>query len=968
MSLRFFHTDLVIAGAMVMIGFLLPCQAELLPPGNRQLPPDVHAWIHATVVVSPEKTLTNATLVVRRGRVEAVGTDITPPPDARVWDLAGLRIYPGFIEPYLVQGGSASALQTGAFSPIRQSAQATSGAGIRFFGVPGEEQDPGNPGAGSEWSNVTPEKSMADAFTVDSKIFEEMRDLGFTVACLVPDKGLFRGQSALIALGEANPNELLLRPRLFQHIVLDPESGKDNAYPKSLMGVLAVWRQTLLDAQHWDASQKDYESHSRERTRPPFNPSFDALQSAIQGKQRVLVEPGSALMMSRASKIAREFGLSYALVACGQEWRRLDLMESIDTTFVVPLNFPSAPKLPSEEDWEQIALDDLRAWDWAPENPVMLKRKGRKITFTTHGLGDRSDFRKNLRRAIDRGMEESEALAALTTIPAELCGVSDQMGTLETGKLANLTIVEGGGYFDPESRVREVWVDGKRYASKSEANAPKKDKEAEATDKAKQKANAQRDLEKQRVAHTPLEGRGPLTTNDSVFVRGATVWTSGPEGNLENASLWVEHGKFRAIGVQVTLPEELRGKILEIDGRGLHVTPGIIDAHNHSMILGLVNESTLPSTAMVRIADVINSEAPTLHEQLAGGLTVANELHGSANPIGGQNAVIKLKDGASPDDLIFAGAPPGIKFALGENVKQSNWGERNVTRFPQTRMGVPIFYENRFTAAQQYLQSWEQYRKGGGLAPRRDLELEALGEILQGKRLIHCHSYRQDEILAFLRVMERFHIQVATLQHVLEGYKIADEIARHGAGGSCFSDWWGYKFEVYDAIPYAGSLMRERGVVVSFNSDSSDLARRLNLEAAKAVKYGNTPEIEALKFVTLSPAKQLHVADRVGSLEVGKDGDFAIWSKSPLDSTSQCLQTWIEGRKYFDRSLEKELTERRVAERTKLIEKAKKMADGGGESAGSEPARASFFRQALETSRRYGVLHCQDCQQQRSAP
>src|SRR5207245_471464 len=288
----------------------------------------------------------------------------------------------------------------------------------------------------------------------------------------------------------------------------------------------------------------------------------------------------------------------------------------------------------------------------------------------------------------------------------------------------------------------------------------------------------------------------------------------------------------------------------------------------------------------------------------AGGLTTANLLHGSANPIGGQNCVIKLRDGASPEELVFEGAPSGIKFALGENVKQSNWGEKFVTRFPQTRMGVRTFIANRFTAAQEYLAEWEAYRRKSGseaqgaLPPRRDLELEAIGEILQGKRWIHCHSYRQDEILMLTRLIESFGVKIATFQHVLEGYKVADEIAKHGAGASTFADWWAYKFEVYDAIPYNGSLMHERGVVVSFNSDSSELARRLYQEAAKAVKYGGTSEQEALKFVTLNPAKQLRIDKWVGLLEPGKDADFAVWSKSPLDSGTVCLQTWVDGRKY----------------------------------------------------------------------
>jgi N-acetylglucosamine-6-phosphate deacetylase len=367
---------------------------------------------------------------------------------------------------------------------------------------------------------------------------------------------------------------------------------------------------------------------------------------------------------------------------------------------------------------------------------------------------------------------------------------------------------------------------------------------------------------------------------------------------------------------------------------------------------------------MVRIGDVVNSEADTIHQQLAGGLTTANLLHGSANPIGGQNQVIKLREGETPEGLKFKGAPQGIKFALGENVKQANWGDKFTTRFPQTRMGVPAFYVNRFTAAQQYEKEWADFRAGkASVPPRRNLELEAIGEIIAGTRLIHCHSYRQDEILVFLRTMEQFGVKVATLQHILEGYKVADEIAKHGAGASAFSDWWAYKVEVMDAIPFAGSLLRDRGVLVSFNSDSSDLARRLNIEAAKAVKYGNTPEAEALKFVTINPAKQLRIDQWVGSLENGKDGDFVVWSGNPLSSSSVCLQTWIEGRKYFDRDAAHVRRDALKAERLALIVKAKKLAgEGGGADKGSESARAAFFQRALETSRQLGVEMCQDCE------
>jgi N-acetylglucosamine-6-phosphate deacetylase len=355
----------------------------------------------------------------------------------------------------------------------------------------------------------------------------------------------------------------------------------------------------------------------------------------------------------------------------------------------------------------------------------------------------------------------------------------------------------------------------------------------------------------------------------------------------------------------------------------------------------------------------LNSETDNLHQQLAGGITLINLLHGSANPIGGQNCVIKLKDGAPPEYLIFKDAPPGIKFALGENVKQSGWGDRFTTRFPQTRMGVRTFIDNRFTAAQRYLAAWAKHRAQGGLPPRRDLELEAIGEIIEGKRWIHCHAYRQDEMIMLLRLMESFKVRIGTFQHTLEGYKIADEIAAHGAGGSCFSDWWAYKFEVYDAIPYAGSLMRDRGVLVTFNSDSSELARRMYLEAAKAVKYGGTPEPEALKFVTFNAAKQLLVDHRVGSLEPGKDADFAIWSHSPLDYRTVCLETWIEGRQYFERSNAALRAAGLAAERERLLARARQLAAGPGKGREkSSENEAGFFDAPLE--RQYEGLdrHC----------
>ena len=406
---------------------------------------------------------------------------------------------------------------------------------------------------------------------------------------------------------------------------------------------------------------------------------------------------------------------------------------------------------------------------------------------------------------------------------------------------------------------------------------------------------------------------------DVVLVRQATIWTSGPQGRLENADLLVRKGEIVAVGRGIAVP----AGALVIDGAGKHVTAGLIDAHSHTAITGGVNEGTNVVTAEVRIADVLDPEDIGIYRELAGGLTAANLLHGSANSIGGQNQVIKLRWGSDAEGLRFAGAPPGIKFALGENPKQSNWGVQR-RRFPQTRQGVEESIRERFAAAGDYRRRWAEHRRkpdASRVPPRRDLQLEALVEILDGKRLVHAHSYRADEILMLIETAKRFGFRVATFQHVLEGYKVADEIAAHGAGASTFSDWWAYKYEVIDAIPWNGTLMTRRGVNVSFNSDSDELARRLNLEAAKAVRYGGLSETDALAMVTINPARQLGVADRVGSLEAGKDADFVIWSGDPLSTYSVCEQTWVDGRKYFDRVADLERRKQTAAERDALLAK-----------------------------------------------
>jgi N-acetylglucosamine-6-phosphate deacetylase len=404
----------------------------------------------------------------------------------------------------------------------------------------------------------------------------------------------------------------------------------------------------------------------------------------------------------------------------------------------------------------------------------------------------------------------------------------------------------------------------------------------------------------------------------AVVFRDATVWTSADAGKLSGADVYVRDGKIIAVGVDLVVPADVQ----QIDASAYHISPGIIDCHSHMATDGGINEVGQVITAEVRIGDFIDSNDISIYRQLAGGVTTANILHGSANPIGGQNQVIKLRWGGMPDELKLADAPLGIKCALGENPKQSNFPSRSGTRYPNSRMGVEQIFVDQFRAAQEYKAAHESYRRNPqGPPPRRDLQLEALVEVLDGDRWIHCHSYRQDEIQAFLDVLDRFSIKIGSLQHILEGYKVADRLAAHGAMASSFSDWWAYKIEVMDAIPHNGALLHQRGVVVSFNSDDAELARHLNHEAAKAVKYGGVTPEEALKFVTLNPAKQLRIDRWVGSLEPGKDADLVLWSGDPLSTLSRCEQTWVDGRPYFDRQSDAQLRAQQKQLHAQLVQK-----------------------------------------------
>ena len=856
-----------------------------------------YALTGARVIAAPGKVFDPGIVVVRGGVIEAAGPSSSTaiPADARVIDLHGQTIHAAFLDPYVTADRLAGKKPTAPRDEEEDSSASDAGRG------------------GPPASNRANERVL-EGLSIKDRVADTYRRLGFAVVAAVPSAGILRGAGAVVGLGD--PDSRVLAERFGQYVSLEPPRRTDfsaasrrSVYPGARMGAVALVRQSLLDSLWLRDAEAAYAA-SPAQPRPAWDAAAAALVPAATGKEPVVFEATDVLSLLRAGRIALEMKLQTMYVGAGDEYRLRPQVAALKPDLILRIDFPKPHRLETEDEWLDVTLPELRRIDRAPSNPRWLRDAGLTFSLTTHGLEDLDDFPKRVREAMARGLSADDALAALTAIPARQLGLAARLGTIEAGKIADLA-VETGEPFREGTRVSELWIDGRRFELPAASGKPAAAGEKPATSAAD-------------VRPLPARDDGTLAEPSAVVVRHATIWTEGPAGTLTDADLVVAGGKVVAVGKNLAAP----AGALEIDGRGKHVSPGIIDAHSHTAIDDSSNEFTHNVTAEVRIRDVLDPFDVAIYRELAGGTTVANVLHGSANAIGGQSQVVKWRRGAGPDDLPFVGAPEVIKFALGENPKQSNFQNPH-PRYPATRMGVADLIRERFLAARDYKRRQEEYAKAAavkGAHPipvRRDLQLEALVEVLEGKRLIHCHSYRKDEILQMIRTAEEFGVKVAAFQHVLEGYKVADEIARHGAGASTFSDWWAYKFEVYDAIPYNGALMRERGVVVSFNSDSDELARRLNGEAAKAVKYGGVPPIDALAFVTINPAKQLGVEKRVGSLEPGKDGDFVIWNGDPLSAESVAQETWIEGRKYFDRAADLAKRPALEKERADLVAKAK---------------------------------------------
>ncbi len=445
-------------------------------------------------------------------------------------------------------------------------------------------------------------------------------------------------------------------------------------------------------------------------------------------------------------------------------------------------------------------------------------------------------------------------------------------------------------------------------------------------------------------------GNKQMPEANTYLIKNATVWTNEDAGVMDNADVLVRDGKIAQVGQNIAAGNATVETATVIDGKGKHLTSGIIDEHTHIAAVSINDIAT--NSSMVRMKDVIDPTDIEIYRQLSGGVTAAQLLHGSANPIGGQSALLKFRWGASPQGLLIKGADEYIKFALGENVKRSS--NDNSIRFPQTRMGVEQVYMDAFTRAKAYDDEQKAYKglsgkaKAGAQVPRRDLSLEALAEIINKERFITCHSYVQSEINMMMHVADDFGFRVNTFTHILEGYKVADKMAERGVGAGTFADWWAYKFEVRYAIPYNANLMEMAGVTTAINSDDAEMARRLNQEAAKSVKYGGMSEEDAWKMVTLNPAKLLHLEDRMGSVKAGKDADLVLWSDNPLSIYAKAEKTMVDGCLFYDIEKDKQQRQMIATERARLIQKMQQAKAAG------EPTKAA------STGKLKQYFHCDD--------
>ncbi len=927
---------------------LLPIFAQTNYYNNDVKTPHLHkiAVVHATVFIDSKTKIANATILIEDGKIKQCGKNISIPNDYYTIDATGKYIYPSFIDIYSNYG-----------MPVKKAKDPTN-----------NQFNSSKPGPYNQNEAIRPETNASEIFDADEKTASQLRNLGF--GCVVTHNmdGIARGTGCLVTLAKASDNKVMVSPLVNTNYSFNKGSSTQ-MYPGSLMGAIALLRQTFYDiAWYKTATHKETDLSLEYYIKTEKLPKiFDA---------------GNKWNVFRAAKISQEFGQKYIYKTDGGEYQRLDDLKNLGCAVITPLNFQLAYKTDNIYVNEKYSLLQLMHWQMSPYNPYLLDSAKIEFCFTLYDLKNKNDFYKNLKKAVAYGLSPSQALNALTQTPAKLMGIDHVVGNLQNGKLANFIIctdtlfgdrfeitnnVIQGESYDNENYIKAqqkmegiytaiinnkpYYIHLKNKGNNMIVNSESYDRKGmwkhevvyEKGHYTVKKSNPEIGemellIDTQKISNkikiqlynnntpvqldkfcdaipdsaTPIKvftridlpqpfiafGNSKLPEAKTYLIKNITIYTSENEGILNNTDVLIAEGKLKQIGKNISC-----NNCETIDGTGKFLTPGIIDEHSHIAITGDVNEPTQSVTSEVRIGDVVFPEDINIYRQLSGGVTTSHLLHGSANCIGGQTQLIKMRWGENAERMKFEGWGGQIKFALGENVKQSNWGEHNTVRYPQTRMGVEQTMVDAFTRATHYKKEWEGFNirtDKNMLQPRRDLELDALVEIMDKKRFITCHSYVQSEINMLMQVADSFGFKVNTFTHILEGYKVADKMKKHGVAASTFADWWAYKYEVMEAIPYNAAILYKMGVVTSVNSDDAEMARRLNQEAAKSMKYGNMNDTECIKLCTINPAKMLHIDHRTGSIKVGKDADIVIWNNNPLSIYAVCQKTFVDGKLYYD--------------------------------------------------------------------
>lgn len=949
----------------LLIGKALVAQETFPVNGVQDTRNTTYAFVHATIHTSPGNVLEDATLIIRNDVILAVGRQAAIPADAVLRDLNGLHIYPAFIELSSNYG-------------IPEKPRMKGGSGPQY-----ETMDT----RAANWNQaVTPEYNAFDDFSTDTAMARQLRSIGFGAVLAHRTDGIVRGTSALVQLTAGPPHEAMLMAAAGKHFSFSKGSS-GQSYPSSQMGVIALLRQTFYDGAWYAAGGRDvnFDLSLQAMNQHPQLPLFmhvdsklEVLRAARLGaefNQTFIVEndgdayqrldeikaSGSKLILPLnfpdVPDVADAWDAAVLPLSTLKHWEMAPANPAMVAAAGIPFAITSN-RLTKKKDF----LDQLRkavAYGLSQDaalaslTTVPAAIVGATSMLGTLEKGKKANFFISSDNIFLQGADIYESWVNGQPMQVQPYLVNDPRGayslhmsdtvygllisgepckptfsivrepdtikatgninydnvsisfTLQDNLYRLSGILQGSGFVGTGTKgtQRITWNAEKVNVYAAKAETP----------------SADTLLLGSLIYPFTAYGQKTLPEAKDYLITNATVWTNEADGILEGYDVLVKNGKIAQVGKGL----KADGATV-IDGTGKHLTAGIIDEHSHIAINKGVNEGTQAITSEVRIGDVVDSEDVNIYRQLAGGVTTSHLLHGSANPIGGQTALIKLRWGMAPEAMKFENADGFIKFALGENVKQSNWGDENRIRYPQTRMGVEQIMEDGFVRATAYKAALA--RKD--TLVRRDLELDALVEIMEAKRFITCHSYVQSEINMLMKLAERHGFTVNTFTHILEGYKVADKMAQHGAGASTFSDWWAYKYEVIEAIPFNAALLTQMGVVTAINSDDAEMARRLNQEAAKAVKYGNLSEEEAWKLVTINPARLLHIDDRVGSIKKGKDADLVLWSDRPLSIYARAEMTFVDGMLLYDleadQQLQREIAEEKARLTAAIIEAKKK--------------------------------------------